>query len=216
LGAGGLESDVWLTTDGVPVLDHDGIVRTGGRRRPVADLRRDQLPVTMPSLGDLYRACGAHYELSLDVKDPEATVAVVQEATAVGGVDRLWLCHPDWRRVARWRRLSSDVRLVDSTSLAHMHEGPARRAALLADAGIDAINLHYRDWSRSLVDTVHDHGRAAFAWDAQRGRILTRLVAMGVDAVYSDHVEVMMAALAPSAGAQDRPALRRLRRGGAT
>jgi glycerophosphoryl diester phosphodiesterase len=196
LGATGLESDVWLTADGVPVLDHDGIVRAGGRRRPIAELRRDQLPVTIPSLGDLYRACGADYELSLDVRDPEATVAVVQDATAVGGVGRLWLCHPDWRRVARWRRLSPDLRLVDSTRLARIREGPARRAALLADAGIDAINLHRRDWSRSLVEIVHDHGRAAFAWDAQRGPILHRLVAMGVDAVYSDHVEVMMASLA--------------------
>jgi glycerophosphoryl diester phosphodiesterase len=37
LGATGLESDVWLTADGVPVLDHDGVVRTGraGRRRPL-------------------------------------------------------------------------------------------------------------------------------------------------------------------------------------
>src|SRR4051794_27300736 len=27
LGANGLESDVWLTADGVPVLDHDGVLR---------------------------------------------------------------------------------------------------------------------------------------------------------------------------------------------
>jgi hypothetical protein len=43
---------------------------------------------------------------------------------------------------------------------------------------------------------MHEHGRAAFAWDAQHRSVLARLVAMGVDAVYSDHVEVMMAALA--------------------
>src|SRR5205823_4249702 len=144
----------------------------------------------------LYGACGADYELSLDVKDPAAAPVVVQEATAFGADGRLWLCHPDWRQVARWRRLSADLRLVDSTSLARVHEGPARRAAVLADAGVDAVNLHRRDWSRSLVETMHDHGRAAFAWDAQRGPIVARLVAMGVDAVYSDHVEVMMAALA--------------------
>jgi len=196
LGASGLESDVWLTADGVPVLDHDGIVRSGGRRRPVADLRRAELPATVPSLAELYRACGTDYELSLDVKDPGAAAQVVQEAIAVDAGNRLWLCHPDWRQVARWRRLSPQVRLVDSTRLARMSEGPARRAALLADAGVDAVNLHRRDWSPSLVETLHAHGRAAFAWDAQRGPVVARLVAMGVDAVYSDHVEVMMAALA--------------------
>ena len=29
LGATGLESDVWLTAEGIPVLDHDGVVRRG-------------------------------------------------------------------------------------------------------------------------------------------------------------------------------------------
>src|SRR5579862_7390327 len=69
LGAPGLESDVWLTSDGVPVLDHDGVVRAGLRRRPIASLRRDQLPAHIPALADLYEACGAEYHLSLDVKD---------------------------------------------------------------------------------------------------------------------------------------------------
>jgi glycerophosphoryl diester phosphodiesterase len=199
LGASGLESDVWLTADGVPVLDHDGIVRAGGRRRALADLRRDELPPTVPSLGDLYRACGTDYQLSLDVKDPAAAPAVVQEAIGLGADGRLWLCHPSWRQVARWRPLSPRLRLVDSTGLASMGEGPAHRAAVLAEAGIDAVNLHRREWSRQLVETFHDHGRAALAWDAQRARSLARLVAMGIDAVYSDHVEVMMAALTAAA-----------------
>jgi glycerophosphoryl diester phosphodiesterase len=77
-----------------------------------------------------------------------------------------------------------------------MGEGPAHRATMLAEAGIDAVNLHRREWSRPLVDTFHDHGLAAFAWDAQRRRPLAHLVAIGIDAVYSDHVELMMAALA--------------------
>ncbi len=196
LGASGLESDVWLTADGVPVLDHDGVVRADGRRRAVADLRRDELPAAIPSLGDLYRACGTDYELSLDVKDPAAAPSVVHESTAVDAVGRLWLCHPSWRELARWRPLSPRLRLVDSTGLASMSQGPAHRAAALAEAGIDAVNLHRREWSRSLVETFHHQGRAAFAWDAQRARPLARLLAMGVDAVYSDHVEVMMAALA--------------------
>ena len=33
LGASGLESDVWLTADGVAVLDHDGLLRSGLRKR---------------------------------------------------------------------------------------------------------------------------------------------------------------------------------------
>ncbi len=49
LGATGLESDVWLTADGVPVLDHDGEVRQPGlRKRRSRELRRDELPGPHP------------------------------------------------------------------------------------------------------------------------------------------------------------------------
>ena len=41
LGATGLESDVWVTADGIPVLDHDGVVkRSLGRNRPIGEMRR--------------------------------------------------------------------------------------------------------------------------------------------------------------------------------
>ena len=72
LGATGLESDVWLTSDGVPVLDHDGIVRIGRRKRRVADLARADLPEHIPALTELYDRCGHDFQLSLDVKAPAA------------------------------------------------------------------------------------------------------------------------------------------------
>ena len=40
LGATGLESDVWLTSDGGPVLDHDGVVQVGLRKRSTSRQRR--------------------------------------------------------------------------------------------------------------------------------------------------------------------------------
>src|SRR3954469_306575 len=72
LGATGLETDVWLTADRVPVLAHDGVVRAGVRRKPIAALRRDELPSHIPALVDLLDACGCNYHLSLDLKDDEA------------------------------------------------------------------------------------------------------------------------------------------------
>ena len=43
LGATGIESDVWITSDGVAVLDHDGTIGTL-RKRPISACRRDELP----------------------------------------------------------------------------------------------------------------------------------------------------------------------------
>jgi len=194
LGATGLESDVWMTSDGVCVLDHDGVVGSVVRRRSIASVRRDQLPRHVPTLEDLYAECGNDFELSLDVKDPAAAANVVDVARAAGGdaVARLWLCHHDWEQVAQWRPLADDVRLVDSTRLRRIKEGPERRAAALADAGIDAVNLHHSDWTGGLTTLFHRFERFAFGWDAQFPRVLDALLRMGIDGVYSDHVDVMM------------------------
>jgi glycerophosphoryl diester phosphodiesterase len=195
LGATGLESDVWLTSDGVAVLDHDGLVRAGVRRTPIAAVLRADLPPHIPALAELYEACGTGFELSLDVKDRGAGPAVVAAAREVGAEGRLWLCHPAIEVLSGWRSLSPDVRLVDSTRLRLIKEGPERRAALHAARGIDAVNLHHSDWSGGLVTLWHRFDRYALGWDAQHPRTLDNLLGYGIDGMYSDHVSRMMDAL---------------------
>jgi glycerophosphoryl diester phosphodiesterase len=69
----------------------------------------------------------------------------------------------------------------------------------MAALGIEAINLHADDWNGEWIATFQRHGRRAFAWDLQEEPELTRLVGLGVDAVYSDHVDRMMRSLAAAA-----------------
>jgi glycerophosphoryl diester phosphodiesterase len=197
LGATGLESDVWLTSDGIPVLDHDGVVRSGLRRRPIAAVARDQLPRHIPTLAQLYEECGTDFHLSLDIKDDRAVPAVIEVTRAAGdgALTRLWLCHGSWEQLAAWRPLSDEVRLVDSTRLRRIREGPELLAATLANAGIDAINMHASDWTGGLTTLFHRFDRLAFAWDAQFERVLRSMLEMGCDAVYSDHVDRMVDAL---------------------
>jgi glycerophosphoryl diester phosphodiesterase len=187
---------VWLTADGVPVLDHDGVLRSGLRRRPIGEVARAALPAHIPALAELFEACGGDYDLSLDLKDSTAAPSVVAVAREAGfPLDRLWLCGEDWEVVAGWRAHADDVRLVDSCRLRRMREGPERRAASLAAAGIDAVNMHATDWTLGLTTLFHRFDRRCFAWDAQHERVLDALLAMGVDAVYSDWVDRMVDAL---------------------
>jgi glycerophosphoryl diester phosphodiesterase len=197
LGATGLESDVWLTADREVVLDHDGVVGGRMRRRRVAAATRAELPSHVLTLDELYAACGTGFDLSLDVKDPAAFDRVLAVARAAGdeAERRLWLCHPDWRLVRGWRRASDAVRLVDSTRIGRIKEGTERRAASLAAAGIDAINMHHLDWTGGLVALVHRFEVLAFGWDAQVPRVLAELVDMGIDGLYSDHVDRMVDAV---------------------
>lgn len=201
MGAGGLETDAWLTADGQVVLDHDGVVRRGLRRRPIAGFARDELPPEIPTLAELYAECGTAFELSVDVKDPAAGLAVVATARAAhpGAPKRLWLCHPDRQILAEWRQQEPDVRLVNSVRARDVKEGLEKRAAHLAATGIDAINLHCTEWTGGLTVLFHRFERLAFAWDAQHEREIRDLVRMGIDGVHSDHVDRLVAVLGPRA-----------------
>lgn len=196
LGATGLESDVWLTADGRAVLDHDGFAGGRLRRKPIGDVVRADLPGHIPTLAELYDTCGTDFDLSLDVKDDAAVAEVIAVARDAEAESRLWLCHHDWELLATWRDLSPRVKLVDSTRLAKMKEGPERRAANLTSAGIDAVNLHHSDWSGGLIALFHRFERFTLGWDAQFERVLAGLLDAGIDGVFSDHTDLMMAAIA--------------------
>jgi glycerophosphoryl diester phosphodiesterase len=196
LGATGLESDVWLTADGVPVLDHDGLVRQAMRKRLIKDMDRKALPAHIPTLEELYAEVGTTLPLSLDVKDPEAFNPVIEVArnAGSGAVENLWLCDPDWRRLVPVRNHCLEVNLVDSTRLKRI-EGPERRAAELSAAKITGINMHYSDWTPGLVALFHRFDLVCFGWDAQFPRMVKGLVDMHIDGLFSDDVEMMMSGL---------------------
>lgn len=201
LGANGLESDVWVTLDGVAVLDHDGVVgRRLGRKVPIGALRRDQLPRHIPELAELIEQCGTGYHLSLDLKDAQSgqrVVDVVREA-APAMLPRVWLCHPTWSTLLALR--DQGVKLVDSTRLERIKEGPERRAATLANEGIDGVNMHHTDWSGGLVTLFHRFERTAFAWGIQQPDLLQRTFWMGIDGLFSDYPDRMMDAYRATLG----------------
>ena len=243
LGATGLESDVWLTVDGVPVLHHGAAVRLdrpardrsawdgspqergvrdrspqerGVRDRiprdrtwrnrtwratPIGTVRAADLPVWLPSLADLLSGCGTAYDLSLDLPDrpdlPDRTAAAAVLAVARdAGMDlsRLWLCGRGLAPLD-WRLLDPGVRLVSDTRRRHLARGWPAHLSRLADGGVAAVNLRRRGWTAARVQQVHAAGLLAFGWDAQTPAALTQLLGWGCDAVYSDHVPAMTAAL---------------------
>ncbi len=194
LGANGLESDIWVTRDGVLVLDHDGVVKSRFRTTPIVELDRSALPAHIPSLEQMLQHCGTQYQLSLDVKDAavfktiEQTVANIDESM----LERLWLCHPRYELLIEQRSYVSKSKLVDSTRLAKIKEGPERRAATLAANGIDAFNMHFSDWNGGLVALFHRFNIVSFGWDMQHEAIIENGIRMGLDGVFSDWPDRMV------------------------
>lgn len=191
MGASALETDVWLTRDGVAVIDHDGRVGPRGRGRPIAAVDAADLPPHVPTLAQVQAALGPGPDLSIDVKDPAAVHAIVAVRAAAGpaALRRTWLCDSDVDRLAAWRDLDPEVRLVASLRRRHL-----ARVDLtgLAARGIEVVNLPHRSWTPGLVRHCQVAGLAAFAWGVQCRRRMRRLLSWGVDGIYSDHTDRMV------------------------
>jgi len=196
LGATGLESDVWLTADGQAVLDHDGLTGPPWNRKPLSVQLREDLPGHIPSLEDLYRACGAEVEVSLDVKDPAAFEETVRVAGDFGALERLWLCEAEVGRLRSWAGAVAPAKLVNSTHLDDMRQGLAGRLGELRDSVVAALNMHGSEWNAERVEQTHEAGLLAFGWDAQKDEHIHRLVRLGLDGIYSDHVDRLVQAVA--------------------
>ena len=97
-------------------------------------------------------------------------------------------------RVAEWRSRWSDLRLVHSTRLERLDGGAERHAARLFDAGIDAVNFRAPDWTGGLTTLYHKFDIYCFGWDVHLERVSWELLDMGMDAIFSNHVDRMLAA----------------------
>lgn len=172
-GATALEADVRLGPDRAPVLSH-------GAPGPGA-----------LSLVELFDVCGTAFDLSLDLPD-EAVPAVVAVARAAAhDPDRLWLCGSG-HRLQTWHELAPQVRLVSDARLHHLVPGRPARLALLRRWGVSAVNLRRSRWTAGAVHRVHAAGLLAFGWDVQTPGQLRRALAVGLDGVYSDHVDLLV------------------------
>lgn len=200
LGANGLESDIWMSADGVSIMAHDDEFGPRLRRRRISQSDAADLPEHVPTLEKFFETFGTEFQLSLDIKDPAAigpTIDAAREASERSGSDmvsRTWLCHPDLDTVTSWRSRWSDIRLVHSTRLGRLKDGPERHASVLFDRQIDAVNLRFADWTGGLTTLYHRFGIYAFGWDAHREREATELLDMGIDALFSNYVDRMLSA----------------------
>jgi glycerophosphoryl diester phosphodiesterase len=196
VGAAGLESDARLSADGEVVLVHGPAIRAGLRRVKVRSLSAARLAdLGVVRLADLYAEVGSDFELSLDLKEPDVAGPLLAVARDAGAVERLWLCARALPDLEVARRADPDVRLVHSMGRRAYGDALERHASTLARAGIAALNLPETEWSLGLVTLVHRFELLAFAWDVQEYRRIRAVLEMGVDGIYSDHVERMLAAV---------------------
>jgi glycerophosphoryl diester phosphodiesterase len=195
-GATGLETDAWLSSDGQVVLVHGGAFRRGLRWVRVGRTSADRLArYDVPRLDELYAELGTGFELSIDVKDRRAARPILAAAAAAGpeATGKLWLCSPSLRFLRELASERTGAHLVHSRRRRALPQPLERHAADLAESGVEVMNMHHSEWSAGLVTLFHRFDVRAFAWDVQEVRHIRAVLAMEVDALYSDHADRMVA-----------------------
>ncbi|MGZ8527996.1 MAG: glycerophosphodiester phosphodiesterase [Candidatus Limnocylindrales bacterium] len=206
LGATGLETDTWLSADGVPVLSHDRTYRRPGRRPSVARSTAATLAADgIPSLAELYARVGTALPVSIDLQHPEVAEPVLAVATEARAIERLICCSGDIALLARVRAASDAVRLAHSTRPRRVPEGLPTRLGVLAGNGVDILNMPWQDWTPARVALTRRAGLRPWAWDAHGRAGIERALDLGVEAIYSDHPDLLVAALAARAGPPGQP-----------
>ncbi len=192
-GATGIETDVWLSADGEVVCVHDPVVSRGLRRKRISATTSDDLATYgIPRMVDVYAELGADFECSVDVKSADAAVGLIDVARENGALERLWVCSPDVELLVGLRD-EKRVKLVHSDRRTGIGVPLERHAFDLGAAGIDAMNFHHTEWTAGLVSLFHRFEVKAFAWDTQEVRHIRAVLSMGIDAVYCDRPDRMVA-----------------------
>lgn len=211
-GADGLELDLQLTRDGVPVVYHDKTLRKLGGKGPIcahtlAELReldagawfgRAHRGERIPTLDDVLRRFGRRADLLLEIKphdEPPARVEALARAVSVAAYLRakrrariLSFDPVVLRHVARIVPQLPRVRLVEKK--------PAARelARLLAEA--EALCLPAREVDPDLGEAVRRRGAQLWVYRCDTGRTLTRALRSNVDGIITDRPDWLRAELA--------------------
>jgi glycerophosphoryl diester phosphodiesterase len=203
LGADGVEIDVRLTRDGVPVLVHDHTLwrllrwpvpaRFVPFERLRARRRRDHpsLEGPIPTFAEALEALPKGVFMAIDTKDTHAAGAVVQEVRRQGAEGRVELWAQSMEAVRVYAR---ELPEVPRALLRDTRAGAATRRFLDDAIEIEAhaISAHWDRITPPFVAMAHDMGLQVYAMAQDPGSQRAKIVA-GLDAVVTDWPEEALA-----------------------
>ena len=191
-GADGIEFDVRLSLDGVPVIIHDdNLQRTHGLRKRIADLTVKELrSVNVPSLRDLFELmAGNSLILYLEIKDSAAALAErccelvrefsFEERVIVECFDLNVLKPIDLTTAALFEpRIYPDRNLIDRA----------------LGVGASVLALHHRLAKPPLVEKAKLAGLRIVVWTVDDPAWIARAHSLGIEAVITNDPATMIEA----------------------
>jgi glycerophosphoryl diester phosphodiesterase len=209
MGADGIEFDVHLSADGVPVVIHDFTVDrttdgTGAvRALPLAELKRLDAGAhvgpafageRIPTLDEVLEAVGAHMLLNVELKskgmrETGLARAVASAVMAHGAANRFLLSSFNPFMLRRAKRLAPGIlaALIYAPGLPL----PLRRAWLAPLVPHEARHPQHTVVDERYVAWARRRGYLVNAWTVDEPSDMRRLIALGVDGIVSNRPDVL-------------------------
>lgn len=215
-GADGVEFDVQLSKDGVPVVIHDhDLIRTGGVRRKVAHMtvaelsrtdvgswfgekfRGTTVPTLEDTLGVVADRCKRIYiELKCGEEDPrrlaEAVCSLIADSPYL---DRMIVKSFKLAAVASIRHFLPDVKTAAlfEPGILMLVRRKKHLIPLAREFGAHGLSLHYSLASKRLVSLASDAGMPVTIWTADHRSWVRRCRERGVAALITNEPAKQMA-----------------------
>ena len=195
LGVDGIEFDIQLSRDGVPVVIHDDTLeRTTNGTGAVADFTLAELKQLdagdgekIPTLAEIFALCKGQCQLYIELKSPHCVPAVADEIlcqTQTHGwpLKDIFVCAFDHRQL-----VAIAARIPGLQTCALIAGIPVSLAAIASEAGAMAINPAIHHMDALLVADAHARGLKVVTWTANSPADIAKAKAYGVDGIISNY-----------------------------
>ena len=205
MGCAGVEIDVQLSADGIPVLIHDDLLdRTTSGSGPVAAASLADLQALdagegepVPTLREALELINGQILFAIELKiSPEADVpalstAVLEEIERVDALPWTWLWSFDSETVIELANRAPHGRRI-----AHLCLTPTAEIwQIAAEHRLDGISMHSMGLTEANVTACRAHEMAAFVWTVNEPADIQRCVKLGATGIVGDYPERIQAAL---------------------
>jgi glycerophosphoryl diester phosphodiesterase len=184
LGVEGIELDVHVSADGVPMVIHDATVdRTTNGTGAVADMAREELQALdagdgerIPTLAEVLDLVGSALHVDIEVKARNAGETVLEE---VKGRDLRWLISSfDWEVLRYVRSRDANVELWPLTV------GASDDAIAVAkEVGARALAISHKGMDADIAASLAEQGLGFWVWtvnDPASAEVLAEWGAIGI------------------------------------
>lgn len=201
LKADGIELDVQVTADGVPVVFHDASLRrlTGRPGRVTSqtwsELKELRVAGTepIPRLTDVLALVRGRAIVQIELKRGAAVAPVVRAIRQAGAARWVILSSFEAPLVRAAQNLAPDIPRI----LISKNRGGARKLLRqMTAAGASGLSLDHKVVrSRALVDAIRAGGGALWCWTVNDAAVARRLAGWGVDALVGDNPGLLRGAV---------------------